>query len=85
MPTVTAVVVGAGHCGLAMSRHLSAPTVLNVNDRPLQRILPFLLLRDSQPLTRTFELATIFPRATRPKKLPRFRTFARPAPSESWR
>src|SRR6201986_1598476 len=30
MPTVTAVVVGAGHCGLAMSRHLAARSVDHV-------------------------------------------------------
>ena len=30
MPTVTAVVVGAGHCGLAMSRHLSARSIDHV-------------------------------------------------------
>jgi putative flavoprotein involved in K+ transport len=30
MPTVSAVVVGAGHCGLAMSRHLSARSIDHV-------------------------------------------------------
>jgi putative flavoprotein involved in K+ transport len=30
MPTVTAVVVGAGHCGLAMSRHLAARSIDHV-------------------------------------------------------
>ncbi len=30
MPTVTAVVVGAGHCGLAMSRHLTARSIDHV-------------------------------------------------------
>ncbi|HEX3295824.1 MAG TPA: NAD(P)-binding domain-containing protein [Nocardioides sp.] len=30
MPSVTAVVVGAGHCGLAMSRHLTARSVDHV-------------------------------------------------------
>jgi putative flavoprotein involved in K+ transport len=30
MPTVTAVVVGAGHCGLAMSRHLSSRSIDHV-------------------------------------------------------
>lgn len=30
MPSVTAVVVGAGHCGLAMSRHLSARSIDHV-------------------------------------------------------
>ena len=30
MPTVTAVVVGAGHCGLAMSRHLTSRSIDHV-------------------------------------------------------
>ena len=30
MPTVSAVVVGAGHCGLAMSRHLAARSIDHV-------------------------------------------------------
>src|SRR3954454_11165399 len=30
MPSITAVVVGAGHCGLAMSRHLTARSVDHV-------------------------------------------------------
>ena len=68
------------------SRHLSAPTVLKVIPRPLQRImLSFVSPLDSHPFTCTFEVATIFPRFTRPKNGPRFRTFANPAPSASWR
>ena len=61
------------------SRHLSAPTVLKVIPRPLQRImLSFVSPLDSQPFTCTFAVATIFPRFTRPKKGPRFRDLREP-------
>ena len=48
-------------------------------------MLSFVSLLDSQPFTFTFGVATILPRFTRPMKVPRFRTLAKPAPSESWR
>ena len=48
-------------------------------------MLSFVSLLDSQPFTFTFGVATIFPRFTRPMKVPRFRTLAKPAPAESWR
>jgi hypothetical protein len=73
-------------CPRSRTRQRVSAGVQNVMSRPRHNRKPCLSrFRASQPFSLTFDVATIRPRRTRPKKLPRTRIEAKPWPSCSWR